>query len=135
MQNWGAKRLSQAGRMVLIKAVAQAIPTYAMGCFSLPDGLLHDLESMSAKFFWQQNERQSIHWLSWKKLCKDKNNGGVGFRTLKAFNLALLAKQAWRLITYPDSLLSQIMKAKYYRSQISFEQNVGVNRAILGAQF
>ncbi|KAL0300264.1 UNVERIFIED_CONTAM: hypothetical protein Scaly_3053100 [Sesamum calycinum] len=37
LQNWGAKRLSQAGRMVLIKAVAQVIPTYAMGCFLLPD--------------------------------------------------------------------------------------------------
>ncbi|KAL0313733.1 UNVERIFIED_CONTAM: hypothetical protein Scaly_2906000 [Sesamum calycinum] len=48
LQNWGAKRLSQAGWIVLIKAVAQAIPTYAMGCFLLPDGLLHELDSMSA---------------------------------------------------------------------------------------
>ncbi|KAL0307005.1 UNVERIFIED_CONTAM: hypothetical protein Sradi_6117800 [Sesamum radiatum] len=51
MQGWGAKRLSQAGRMVLIKVVAQAIPTYIMGCFLIPDSLLHALESMSAEFF------------------------------------------------------------------------------------
>ncbi|KAL0362331.1 UNVERIFIED_CONTAM: hypothetical protein Scaly_1188300 [Sesamum calycinum] len=51
MQGWGAKRLSQAGRMVLIKVVAQAIPTYIMGCFLIPDSLLHELESMSAEFF------------------------------------------------------------------------------------
>ncbi|KAL0313219.1 UNVERIFIED_CONTAM: putative mitochondrial protein [Sesamum radiatum] len=114
LQNWGAKRLSQAVRMVLIKAVTQAIPTYAMGCFLLPDGFLHELDSMSANFFWQHDRRQSIHWLSWKNLCKDKHNGGAGFCNLKAFNLTMLAKQAWRLLMFPDSLLSQIMKAKYY---------------------
>ncbi|KAL0427274.1 UNVERIFIED_CONTAM: putative mitochondrial protein [Sesamum latifolium] len=114
MQNWEAKRLSQTGRMVLIKAVAQVIPTYAMGCFLLPDGLLHELESMSANFFWQHDDRQHIHWLSWKKLCKNKDEGGVGFRNLKAFNMAMLAKQAWRLVTVPDSLLSRVMKTKYY---------------------
>ncbi|KAK4383607.1 hypothetical protein Sango_2760000 [Sesamum angolense] len=57
LQIWGAMRLSEAGWMVLIKAVAQAIPTYAMGCFLLPDGLLHELDSMLANFFWQHDER------------------------------------------------------------------------------
>ncbi|KAL0428044.1 UNVERIFIED_CONTAM: putative mitochondrial protein [Sesamum latifolium] len=121
----GAKRLSQAGRMVLIKTVAQAIPTYAIGFFLLPDGFLHELESMSANFFWQHNEGQNIHWLSWKKLCKDKQDEGVGFRNLKAFNLAMLAKQAWRLISFPDSLLSRCVQAKYYPDSDFLNANSG----------
>ncbi|KAL0292765.1 UNVERIFIED_CONTAM: hypothetical protein Sradi_6975200 [Sesamum radiatum] len=60
LQNWGAKRLSQAGRMVLMKAVAQAIPTYAMGCFLLPNGFLHELDSMSANFFWQHDRSRAF---------------------------------------------------------------------------
>ncbi|CAN1785001.1 Putative ribonuclease H protein At1g65750 [Linum perenne] len=38
----------------------------------------------------------------------------MGFKDLKGFNLALLAKQAWNLINNPDSLVSRIYKAKYY---------------------
>ncbi|MCI36196.1 ribonuclease H protein, partial [Trifolium medium] len=38
----------------------------------------------------------------------------MGFRNLRAFNEALLAKQGWRLITHPSSLVAQVLKAKYY---------------------
>ena len=42
--------LSKAGKEVLIKAVAQAIPTYTMSCFKIPDSLCDDLTSMIKNF-------------------------------------------------------------------------------------
>jgi hypothetical protein len=38
----------------------------------------------------------------------------LGFRDISAFNEALLAKQGWRLMTNPDSLISKVLKAKYF---------------------
>ena len=38
----------------------------------------------------------------------------MGFKNLHLFNLALLAKQGWRLITRPDSLAARVFKARYH---------------------
>ena len=51
LQGWKEKLMSQARREVLLKAVVQAIPTFAMGCFLLPVGLIHDIEMMIWKFW------------------------------------------------------------------------------------
>ena len=44
LQGWKEKLLWQAVKEVLLKAVVQDIPTFAMGCFKLPVGLCRDIE-------------------------------------------------------------------------------------------
>ena len=52
LQGWKEKLLSQAGREVLLKAIVQVIPTFAMSCFKLPMSPCHDIEVMIKNFFW-----------------------------------------------------------------------------------
>jgi hypothetical protein len=54
--------------------------------------------------------------MSWEKMARPKAQGGMGFRDLKVFNQALLARQAWRLIHFPDRLCARLLKAGYYPS-------------------
>ncbi|KAK6141372.1 hypothetical protein DH2020_024889 [Rehmannia glutinosa] len=115
LQGWKEMHLSQAGRLILIQSVIQSIPTFAMSCFRIPDYIIDKLQSMMAHFLWSGNpEKRSIHWRSWDKLCRSKASGGLGLRHLKAFNLALLCKQSWRILTCPTSLLAHVFKAKYF---------------------
>ncbi|KAA3474990.1 reverse transcriptase [Gossypium australe] len=90
------------------KLKRQAIPTYTMACFLLPKSLCAELERLIAKFWWQKGHgKRGIHWCAWKELCIAKEQGGLGFRNLDLFNVALLAKQA-KYFPYSDFINAQL---------------------------
>uniref|UniRef100_A0A8I6XX79 Reverse transcriptase domain-containing protein n=1 Tax=Hordeum vulgare subsp. vulgare TaxID=112509 RepID=A0A8I6XX79_HORVV len=115
IQGWLEKLLTKAGKEILIKACAQAIPVFAMSVFDLTKGLCEQMRTMICRFFCaQQEDDQKIHWLSAEKLTRSKQEGGLGFKDLHTFNLAMFAKHAWRLLDSPKSLCARVLKARYY---------------------
>ncbi|KAL0011468.1 hypothetical protein SO802_006576 [Lithocarpus litseifolius] len=113
LSGWKEKLLSSASKEILIKAVAQAVPAHTMSCFLLPKSLCDEMTRMVRNFWWEQRgEEQQMAWMRWEKLCEPKNMGGMGFRDLKAFNLALLAKQGWRLQQGRQSLYNRVVECK-----------------------
>lgn len=65
--------------------------------------------------------------MSWERLAENKAVGGMGFRNFRDFNLAMLGKQGWRIITKPESLVSRIYKARYFAESNFLEAGIGNN--------
>ncbi|XP_042969115.1 uncharacterized protein LOC122301804 [Carya illinoinensis] len=126
VNNWKNTFLSQAGKEILLKAVVQAIPTYSMSVFMLPRRLCKEIVVVMAKFWWghMQNDRR-IHWRGWSRMGDSKKRGGLGFRELESFNKAMLAKQVWRMLNNPSSLVARVMKEKYFKRENLLEARLG----------
>lgn len=128
LKGWKEKNLSFLGRGVLIRAVIQAIPTYVMSTFLISQGICDRIEKAICRFWWGGNEdKRMIHWKNKEALFKSKLNGGQGFRTMRSFNEALLAKQFWLLLKNPNSLISRCLKAKYYPHIDLLKARMGYN--------
>ena len=140
VKGWKERFLSKAGREILLKSVAQAIPTYAMQCFKIPEGVVNSLNALCRNFWWgQQGEERKLALISWNRMCLSKEKGGIGFRNLSAFNDALLAKQCWRMVTNPDSFAARVIKGKYFPRSSFWDATVPPNssytwRSIMGAR-
>lgn len=126
---WNKRILSRAGKEILLKCVAQALPTYTMSIYHLPITFCSNLEKIMNRFWWETKSSGGggVHWLSWSRMCVPKKLGGLGFKRLHEFNLALLAKQGWRFLTQPDSLATKIFKARYFADGSFLQAKLGAN--------
>jgi hypothetical protein len=58
-------------------------------------------------------------------MVKSKFFGGLGFRDIELFNLALLAQQAWRIFEDASSLSAGILEAVYFPERDFLEAELG----------
>ncbi|KAL4332459.1 hypothetical protein GQ457_07G000010 [Hibiscus cannabinus] len=72
--------------------------------------------SRSIRRFWWSGKGSARGWplVAWDDICLPKAAGGIGFKDLHLFNIALLGKQIWRLLSAPGSLLYRTLRAKYF---------------------
>jgi hypothetical protein len=62
LKGWKERNLSFAGRGVLIKVVAQAIPLFFMSCFLLPHEICDKIERAACQFWWgSDGDNKKIH--------------------------------------------------------------------------
>ncbi|GJW20760.1 RNA-directed DNA polymerase, eukaryota, reverse transcriptase zinc-binding domain protein [Tanacetum coccineum] len=57
------------------------------------------------------HEARKLAWIKWKNVLSSYNNGGLNIGSHKAFNLALLQKWRWRLLSLKNALWVKVIEA------------------------
>ena len=67
---------------------------------------------MMNNFWWGRNgaNNREINCMAWNKLNMHKSKNRMGFKSLHEFNLAMLGKQGWKLLTDSESLLWEFIR-------------------------
>lgn len=113
---------------MLLKAVLQSIPNYVINVFLMPKGLCDEIENLMNFCLWGCEGRGSVGICgsTWADLCRPKKYGGMGFRTVREMNLAMLSK-GWKFLTYPEALMTRVFKARYFPNCSFLEASSGSN--------
>ncbi|KAL8101226.1 hypothetical protein AgCh_033196 [Apium graveolens] len=128
LQNWNNQIISRSGKAILLKIAAQFVPNFWMQLFSIPNTICDKIENRMNAFWWGKcGTNGGTKYISWDKVCTIKEEGGLGFKKLKDFNMAMLAKQSWRLTVECNSLVSQFVKARYYPNSDFLNDSLGSN--------
>ncbi|KAL3625781.1 hypothetical protein CASFOL_030310 [Castilleja foliolosa] len=125
LKSWKVNLLSQAGRSIMVKAVAQSLPAYHMSVSLFPKELCHKLDSLFKRFWWGSNKNgNSLMLKSWDALCSPKAVGGMGFRRMEDLNIALVSKLAWMVCSNKDTLWVKLLYSKYMRGKSFLSDNL-----------
>ncbi|GKU86994.1 hypothetical protein SLEP1_g1457 [Rubroshorea leprosula] len=128
LSQWKGRFLSFGGRITLLNAVLTSLPVFSMSVHLLPRGLILSLDKIRRNFLWGGGEsKRKINWVSWDKVCKSKNEGGLGVKDLRNFNLALLGKWWSRLARGDEGLVYKVIYHKYGRPEGSWIEWVNGN--------
>ncbi|XP_074288609.1 uncharacterized protein LOC141613766 [Silene latifolia] len=105
IRGWGAKKLSYAGRLVLIQAVLTQLHTYWTRIFIVPVTVIDRIEGVCRNYLWSGSEQYlRTPTVAWEKICREKKEGGLGIVNSRHWNTAMIAKYTGWLATKSDHL-------------------------------
>jgi hypothetical protein len=71
--SWSGREASYAGREILLKSVAQAVPIFSMSCFLSPLDTCKKMRQAIANYWWGSTaDNRHMHWLCWERLTRPK---------------------------------------------------------------
>ncbi|XP_074267102.1 uncharacterized protein LOC141590406 [Silene latifolia] len=106
IRGWNSRKISYAGRLVLVKSALSTIHNYWSQIFVLPVGVMDRIKALCRNFLWEGSDKYSkAPLVAWNVLCQSKETGGLGLIDSKIWNVAAIdyepssySSWAWRKI-------------------------------------
>ncbi|WCJ18474.1 Retrovirus-related Pol polyprotein from type-1 retrotransposable element R2 [Euphorbia peplus] len=110
---WKGSSLSLAGRLCLIKSVLTGSFVHSFIVYKWPIALLKKLNRSMCNFLWSGDiATRKLVTPSWKVCCSGLDQGGLGIKDLRKFNLALRGKMAWSMTT-ENSFIMTLLRGRF----------------------
>jgi hypothetical protein len=91
LSSCGRKYISLGGRIVLINFVLNAIPIFFLSFLKMPVSIVKAVVRIQRSFLrGGVKGGNKMSWVSWRTVCKDKKDGGLGVRDIKVVNVSRL---------------------------------------------
>lgn len=82
--------------------------------FKDPKWVIHDIIKLQRAFLWGGRDlKKNINWVIWSTIFKSKKQGGLEVKKCEKFNLVLLSKWKWRVLSEPNSFWFKILSFRY----------------------
>ena len=75
-----------------MKYVLSSLPVYFLSFFKAPAGIISSIESILKKKWGGSEDSRKVAWIKWDSICVPKEDGGLGVRRLREFNISLMEK-------------------------------------------
>jgi hypothetical protein len=131
LPGWKADLLTRAGRAVQVQYVLTAMLIYLAMAIDLPPWAIKAIDKIRRSFLWRgRKEAKGGHCLiTWPKVCRAKELGGLGISDLKSLGIALRVRWPWLKKSEPDkpwaSLPLQVSKDVEYLLSLAIITEVG----------
>ncbi|XP_074264051.1 uncharacterized protein LOC141586650 [Silene latifolia] len=101
----GSRKLSYAGRIVLIQSVLSTLHSYWARIFILLKAVISNIEGIGRSFLWHGSDpKENPALISWDNVCKPMRQGGLGLKNLHQWNIAVVGKYVWWVAKKADHL-------------------------------
>ncbi|XP_074283428.1 uncharacterized protein LOC141607978 [Silene latifolia] len=105
IRSLGNKHISYAGRLILVQSVLSSLHTYWATIFLIPNRIIKKINAICRNFLWGGGvDYKRAPNVNWDIYCSSKEEGGLGIKDSKSWNIAFLGKYVWWLAQKKDHL-------------------------------
>lgn len=112
LEGWKSRYLSFGGKITLIRSVLASLPIHVFSCMAVPLQVQRRIEGLMRTFLWSQQGQSRMNRVSWKRICRPIEEGGLGIKLLTETVHGLHGKLAWKIISH-ETLWTRLLRQKY----------------------